>query len=105
MLRAPRGERVDLGPYDASATPAGPAGEAAGLAASAALAPRPRLDLRYDEINRFEKALADDGVTLVKVFLHLPYEEQRARLLEALAPTYPPGDFDVERCRARLLET
>lgn len=273
VLRVPRGERVDLGSYDASATPAGPTGKAAGIAASAALAPRlaalqdrlyasstggdrrrlllvlqgmdtsgkggtvkhviglfnpsgcrihafksptpeershpflwrvtkalplpgeigifdrshyedvlvarvrdlaprPRLDLRYDEINNFEKSLADDGVTLVKVFLHLSYEEQRARLLErldnpdkhwkfhpadiddrllwpayqdayalalercgtdhapwyvvpadrkwyrnwaistlllehleALAPTYPPGDFDVERCRARLLET
>ncbi|MEX0168509.1 PPK2 family polyphosphate kinase [Streptomyces sp. LMG1-1-1.1] len=136
------------------------------------LVPRPRLDLRYDEINQFEKSLTDDGVTLVKVFLHLSYEEQRARLLrrldnpdkhwkfnpgdiderllwpayqdayalalercttdhspwyvvpadrkwyrnwaistlllehlEALAPTYPPGDFDVKECRERLLET
>ncbi|MFJ3785565.1 PPK2 family polyphosphate kinase [Streptomyces sp. NPDC090093] len=125
---------------------------------------------RYRQINHFEKSLADDGVTVVKVFLHLSYEEQRGRLLErlddpdkhwkfstgdieeralwpdyqkayelalercgtdaapwyvvpadrkwyrnwaisklllehleALDPTYPPGDFDVEESRKRLL--
>ncbi|MFF3607127.1 PPK2 family polyphosphate kinase [Streptomyces sp. NPDC002463] len=134
------------------------------------LVPRRLLGRRYGQINRFEKTLADDGVTVVKVFLHLSYEEQRARLLErldnpdkhwkfnpgdveerslwpayqqayelalercstdeapwylvpadrkwyrnwaisklllehleALDPKYPPGDFDVEECRARLL--
>ncbi|MEU2077611.1 PPK2 family polyphosphate kinase [Streptomyces sp. NPDC013489] len=273
LLRVPEGERVDLAAYDASATPGGPAGKAAGLAATAALAPRladlqerlyaastagdrrrvllvlqgmdtsgkggtvkhvigplnpsgcrirafkaptpeeqshpflwrimkalPRpgeigifdrshyedvliarvrelvaptqLNRRYGQINRFEKTLADDGVTVVKVFLHLSYEEQRARLLErldnpakhwkfnvgdieeramwpayqqayaialkrctteaapwylvpadrkwyrnwaisklllehleALDPAYPPGDFDVEESRRRLLAT
>ncbi|MFJ1648191.1 PPK2 family polyphosphate kinase [Streptomyces sp. NPDC088258] len=135
------------------------------------LAPHRELGHRYERINRFEQELADDGVTLVKVFLHLGHEEQRARLLarldnpdkhwkfstadlderalwadyraayelalrrcstpaapwylvpadrkwyrnwaistlllehlEALAPTYPAGDFDVEKCRKRLLE-
>ncbi|MGW7061113.1 polyphosphate kinase 2 family protein [Streptomyces sp. NPDC054904] len=130
------------------------------------------LKRRYAEINRFEKDLADDGVTIVKVFLHLGYEEQRRRLLarlddpdkhwkfspddiearaawpayqqayelalercstkeapwyivpadrkwyrnwavgrlllehlEKLAPAYPPGDFDVEECRTRLIAT
>ncbi|WP_369147175.1 PPK2 family polyphosphate kinase [Streptomyces sp. R44] len=134
------------------------------------LVPRRRIGPRYGQINRFEKSLAEDGVTVVKVFLHLSYEEQRARLLqrldnpdkhwkfdpgdieeralwpeyrrayeialercttaeapwylvpadrkwyrnwaisklllehlEALDPTYPPGDFDVAECRARLL--
>ncbi len=32
---------------------------------------------RYGLINDFERALADDGVTLVKCFLHLSYDEQR----------------------------
>ncbi|WP_017238114.1 PPK2 family polyphosphate kinase [Streptomyces sp. SS] len=273
VLRVPEGERVDLSAYDARATPAGPADKAAGVAATAALAPRlaslqerlyaastagdrrrlllvlqgmdtsgkggtvkhviglfnpsgcrihafkaptaeernhpflwrvtkalpqpgeigifdrshyedvliarvrdlvprPRLDRRYAQINGFEKSLAEDGVTVVKVFLHLSYEEQRTRLLEridnpekhwkfnpgdideralwpsyqeayslalercttdeapwyvvpadrkwyrnwaisklllehleALAPTYPPADFDVAECRARLLRT
>ncbi|WP_318212076.1 MULTISPECIES: PPK2 family polyphosphate kinase [unclassified Streptomyces] len=273
LLRVPGGERVDLAAYDAAATPGGPADKAAGLAATAALAPRlaglqerlyaastagdrrrvllvlqgmdtsgkggtvkhviglfnpsgcrihafkaptpeershpflwrimkalpgpgeigifdrshyedvliarvrelvprSRLDRRYDEINRFEASLADDGVTVVKVFLHISYEEQRGRLLErldnpekhwkfnagdieerrmwpayqkayaialercttdeapwylvpadrkwyrnwaisrlllehleALDPTYPPGDFDVEESRRLLLAT
>ncbi|MFB7265100.1 hypothetical protein ACFCXH_23520 [Streptomyces nojiriensis] len=48
------------------------------------LVPRNRVRARYAQINRFEKALADDGVTVVKVFLHISYEEQRARLLERL---------------------
>jgi PPK2 family polyphosphate:nucleotide phosphotransferase len=39
---------------------------------------------RYEEINTWERALADDGMTLVKVFLHIGYEEQRERLLARL---------------------
>ncbi|MFD3696446.1 PPK2 family polyphosphate kinase [Streptomyces sp. NPDC058646] len=136
------------------------------------LVPRSRLGRRYAEINRFEQSLADDGVTVVKAFLHISYEEQRKRLLErldnpdkhwkfsmgdiedralwpeyqhayelalercstdaapwhivpadrkwyrnwaiaqlllehleALAPRYPEGDFDVEECRIRLIST
>ncbi|MFD6910657.1 PPK2 family polyphosphate kinase [Streptomyces virginiae] len=48
------------------------------------LVPRNRVRARYAQINRFEKALADDGVSVVKVFLHIGYEEQRARLLQRL---------------------
>lgn len=48
------------------------------------LVPRSQLGRRYAQINRFEKSLADDGVTVVKVFLHIGYEEQRERLLERL---------------------
>ncbi|WP_442813675.1 polyphosphate kinase 2 family protein [Streptomyces sp. NBC_01244] len=48
------------------------------------LVPRSQLGRRYAQINRFEKSLADDGVTVVKVFLHIGYEEQRKRLLERL---------------------
>jgi PPK2 family polyphosphate:nucleotide phosphotransferase len=48
------------------------------------LAPATEIARRYEQINRFEKSLADDGVTLVKCFLHLSYEEQRRRLLSRL---------------------
>ncbi|RDG37186.1 PPK2 family polyphosphate kinase [Streptomyces corynorhini] len=48
------------------------------------LAAHRELGHRYELINRFEQELADDGVTLVKVFLHLGYEEQRDRLLARL---------------------
>ncbi|MES5818559.1 PPK2 family polyphosphate kinase [Streptomyces sp. RG80] len=48
------------------------------------LAPPAELGRRYDQINDFEESLADDGVTLIKCFLHISYEEQRRRLLERL---------------------
>ncbi|MEV4971881.1 PPK2 family polyphosphate kinase [Streptomyces scopuliridis] len=48
------------------------------------LVPRRDLGRRYGQINRFEQGLADNGVTLVKVFLHLGHEEQRDRLLARL---------------------
>jgi PPK2 family polyphosphate:nucleotide phosphotransferase len=43
------------------------------------------IERRYGEINRFEQQLARSGVTVVKFFLHISYEEQRERLLERLA--------------------
>ncbi|GLP63633.1 polyphosphate--nucleotide phosphotransferase [Streptomyces sp. TUS-ST3] len=49
-----------------------------------ALVPAAEIERRYDEINRFEKSLAADGVTLVKCFLHISYDEQRDRLLKRL---------------------
>ncbi|WP_405791037.1 polyphosphate kinase 2 family protein [Streptomyces sp. NBC_00029] len=48
------------------------------------LVPRNRVRSRYAQINRFEQALADDGVSVVKVFLHIGHEEQRSRLLARL---------------------
>ncbi|MFC9293411.1 PPK2 family polyphosphate kinase [Streptomyces sp. NPDC057011] len=63
------------------------------------LVPRSRLGRRYEQINRFEQSLADDGVTLVKVFLHIGYEEQRERLLRRLDNPdkhwkFSPGDIE-----------
>jgi PPK2 family polyphosphate:nucleotide phosphotransferase len=54
---------------------------------------------RYDQINAFEDQLASDGVTLIKVMLHISYEEQRSRLLARLDdPTkhwkFDPSDLD-----------
>ncbi|MFD8394555.1 PPK2 family polyphosphate kinase [Streptomyces sp. NPDC059680] len=54
---------------------------------------------RYGLINDFERSLAEDGVTLVKCFLHLSYEEQRRRLLRRLERAdkrwkFAPGDID-----------
>ena len=54
---------------------------------------------RYDQINRFERRLVDSGLTLVKVMLHISYEEQRQRLLARLDdPTkywkFNPADID-----------
>ncbi|MEV4388331.1 PPK2 family polyphosphate kinase [Micromonospora sp. NPDC049580] len=54
---------------------------------------------RYDQINSFERELVDDGVTVVKVMLHISYAEQGERLLERLTDPhkhwkYNPSDVD-----------
>ena len=54
---------------------------------------------RYDEINDFERAQAADGTLIIKLMLHISYEEQRARLLARLDdPTkrwkFRVGDLD-----------
>jgi PPK2 family polyphosphate:nucleotide phosphotransferase len=54
---------------------------------------------RYDKINNFERDLVESGLTVVKVMLHISYEEQGRRLAERLAdPTkhwkYNPADLD-----------
>ena len=54
---------------------------------------------RYQTINRFEEQLVTGGTRVVKCFLHISAEEQRARLLARLDdPTklwkYNPGDLE-----------
>lgn len=54
---------------------------------------------RYDEINRFEAKLATEGLTMIKVMLHISFDEQKQRLTERLTdPTkywkYNPADID-----------
>jgi len=63
------------------------------------LAPHREINDRYTQINRFEKSLADDGVTVVKCFLHISYDQQRRRLLERLDNPdkywkFHPGDIE-----------
>ncbi|MDH6218661.1 PPK2 family polyphosphate kinase [Streptomyces pseudovenezuelae] len=63
------------------------------------IVPRREIERRYDEINQFEKSLTDDGVTLIKCFLHISYGEQRRRLLDRLDRPdkhwkFNPGDID-----------
>ncbi len=48
------------------------------------LAPKAVWEKRYDQIRAFEKLLGDNGVTIVKFFLHISPEEQKERLLERL---------------------
>ncbi len=44
------------------------------------LVPKPRWKARYRHICDFEQMLVDEGTTIVKVFLHISKDEQRARL-------------------------
>ena len=67
------------------------------------LAPPTEIERRYDEINRFEKSLADDGVTVVKCFLHISYGEQRDRLLKRLDRPDKHWKFNVADIDDRAL--
>ncbi len=53
---------------------------------------------RYDQINAFERHLADNGVTILKFCLHISREEQRRRLIARLRDEskhwkFNPGDL------------
>lgn len=57
------------------------------------------IEQRYGEIVAFEEELAAAGTTVVKVMLHLSFEEQKARLAERLERPdkfwkFNPGDID-----------
>lgn len=54
---------------------------------------------RYRHIREFERTLADEGTTIVKVFLNISKEEQRARLQKRVDNPekhwkFDPGDLD-----------
>jgi hypothetical protein len=58
---------------------------------------------RYEQINNFEKHIAQNGTIVLKFFLHLSKEEQRQRLLRRLDKAehnwkFSPGDLK-ERAR------
>ena len=48
------------------------------------LVPRADWSRRYDQINGFEKLLTENGVVLLKFFLHVSRDEQKERLVERL---------------------
>lgn len=67
------------------------------------LVPKAVWEKRYAEINRFEARLADDGVRIIKCFLHISPEEQLERLRARLQDPskywkFNPGDVK-ERSR------
>jgi AMP-polyphosphate phosphotransferase len=66
-----------------------------------ALARREEWRRAYDEINAFEKMLVDDGVRLVKLFLHVSGEEQLRRFRERLVTPTKHWKMTVEDIRNR----
>ena len=48
------------------------------------LAPLNVIDRRYDLINRFEKQVTNSRTKIVKICLHISYDEQRKRMIERL---------------------
>lgn len=64
------------------------------------LVPRSVWSGRYKEINEFEAEVTAQGITVIKCFLHISPEEQRARLIARLKNPakhwkYNPGDLDA----------
>ena len=63
------------------------------------LVPKERWSRRYEQINAFEKALADEGTTILKFFIHIDQAEQLERFQARLDdPTkrwkFRSGDLD-----------
>jgi PPK2 family polyphosphate:nucleotide phosphotransferase len=63
------------------------------------LIPPAEVELRYDQINTFEKILVENGVTVLKFMLHISKQEQADRLKERLAERksqwkFNPDDLD-----------
>ena len=58
------------------------------------LVPEDRWKRRYRHIAEFERMLADEGTTIVKLFLHISKEEQRERLQARLAEPDKNWKFD-----------
>jgi len=67
-----------------------------------ALAPPEKIEQRYDQINSFEKHLAENGVTILKFFLNISMEEQKERLQDRINdPTkrwkFNPADLNERK--------
>jgi len=74
------------------------------------LVPKKVWKARYDEINRFEEILTENGTTIVKFMLHISKDEQKSRLQARLDRPekwwkFSPNDVaerlskGVRRCR------
>ena len=67
-----------------------------------ALAPETEWRGRFDEITEWERTVAASGTAIVKVYLHISYDEQRERLLARLDDPdkhwkFSEGDIEARR--------
>lgn len=63
------------------------------------LAPSDEIEQRYEQINHFEKQLAENGTRVLKFMLHISKDEQKKRLEERVADEtkrwkFNPGDLE-----------
>ena len=65
------------------------------------LVPEERWTRRYAHITAFERLLADEGTTIVKVLLHLSKAEQKRRLEARLAEPHKRWKFNADDLRTR----
>ncbi|HEY2931788.1 MAG TPA: polyphosphate kinase 2 family protein [Acidobacteriota bacterium] len=73
------------------------------------LVPRPVWSRRYEQINAFEQILAENGVKILKFFLHISKDEQKKRLRERIEVPEKnwkvnPGDFDERKLWNQYME-
>ena len=64
---------------------------------------------RYDQINAFERQLADEGTTILKFFLNISKEEQKERFMERLEIPekrwkFNEGDLDERKLWPQYME-
>ena len=59
------------------------------------IVPEERWRKRYDHINAFEKLLADEGTTIIKIFLHISRAEQKERLQARLDEPHKNWKFSA----------
>jgi len=60
-------------------------------------------DMRYKQINRFEKNLTENGTTILKFFLHVSKDEQKKRFLERINNPEKNWKFSVADAQERKL--
>lgn len=67
------------------------------------LVPREVWSKRYDQINAFEKQLAEEGTTILKFFLHIDKDEQKERLEARRDDPEKRWKFNVDDLKERQL--
>jgi PPK2 family polyphosphate:nucleotide phosphotransferase len=65
------------------------------------LAPEPVWQQRYEQINHFEKLLADTGTTILKFYLHISKDEQKERFEARLQDPHKNWKFSMEDVEKR----
>ena len=73
------------------------------------LVPKAVWSNRYDHINAFERMLADEGTTILKFFLHIDLDEQKARFQARLDDRqkhwkFNPGDLKERKLWPKYME-
>lgn len=67
------------------------------------LAPKDAIEKRYDQINAFEKYLTENGVTILKFFLHISKDEQKRRFQSRLDRLEKHWKFNKDDLKERAL--
>jgi PPK2 family polyphosphate:nucleotide phosphotransferase len=73
------------------------------------LVPRKVWEKRFQHINEFERMLKDEGTTIIKFFLNIDLDEQKARLLDRINTPeknwkFNPGDLDERKLWKNYME-